>query len=141
MEPQPVVTPRQVGVYIRRSREAQGLTRAQLSELSGVSVRSLASIELGDATGLRLDKLLSIYKALGLSLLTQGEDIASRDVTEPDQLASRTDKMRRFNGHQKPLATPRKAQPRTSYTNAFEAFITRNYGSSLNIPSFVGRKA
>lgn len=76
MDTLPVDLPRQVGLYIRRARTAQGLTRAQLAGLSGVSERSIASIELGDAPGVRLDKLLSIYKALDLSLLTQGENIS-----------------------------------------------------------------
>ena len=33
----PIVTPRQAGIYVRRSREHQGLTRALLAEASGVS--------------------------------------------------------------------------------------------------------
>lgn len=68
--------PRQIGLYVRRAREAQGMTREQLAERSGVSLRSLASLELGDASGIRLDKLLAVYQALGLSLLTKGESIS-----------------------------------------------------------------
>lgn len=75
MATMPVNIPRQVGLYVARSRKAQGITRAKLAELAGVSERSLASLEVGDATGIRLDKLLAIYDALGLSLLTQGEGI------------------------------------------------------------------
>ena len=73
----PISAPRQAGIYVRRSREAQGLTRAQLAAMSGVSERLLASLELGDATGIRLDKLLAVFDALGLSLAAQGEKIAS----------------------------------------------------------------
>ena len=73
----PISAPRQAGIYVRRSREAQGLTRAQLAAMSGVSERLLASLELGDATGIRLDKLLAVFDALGLSLVAQGEKIAS----------------------------------------------------------------
>ena len=73
----PINAPRQAGIYVRRSREAQGLTRAQLAAMSGVSERLLASLELGDATGIRLDKLLAVFDALGLSLAAQGEKIAS----------------------------------------------------------------
>lgn len=73
----PISAPRQAGIYVRRSREAQGLTRAQLAEAAGVSERLLASLELGDATGIRLDKLLAVFGALGLSLAAQGEGIAA----------------------------------------------------------------
>ena len=45
----PVSIPRQVGLYARREREAQGLTRKQLAKAAGVSERLLASLELGDA--------------------------------------------------------------------------------------------
>lgn len=75
----PISAPRQAGIYVRRAREAQGLTRAQLAGAAGVSERLLASLELGDATGIRLDKLLAVFDALGLSLMAQGEKIAACD--------------------------------------------------------------
>ena len=78
MDTMPVDAPRQAGLYVRRAREAQGLTRAQLARAAGVSERSLASLELGDATGIRLDKLLAVLGPLGLSLVVQGENIAGR---------------------------------------------------------------
>ena len=74
MDTMPISAPRQAGIYVRRSREAQGLTRAQLAAAAGVSERLL---ELGDATGIRLDKLLAVFGALGLSLAAQGEKIAA----------------------------------------------------------------
>lgn len=73
----PISAPRQAGIYVRRAREARGLTRAQLAAAAGVSERLLASLELGDATGIRLDKLLAVFDALGLSLAAQGEQIAA----------------------------------------------------------------
>ena len=77
MDTMPISAPRQAGIYVRRAREAQGLTRAQRATAAGVSERLLASLELGDATGIRLDKLLAVFDALGLSLAAQGERIAS----------------------------------------------------------------
>ena len=68
MDTLPITTPRQAGIYVRQAREAQGLTRAALAKKAGVSERLLASLELGDATGIRLDKLLTIFNALGLAL-------------------------------------------------------------------------
>ena len=72
MDALPITTPRQAGVYVRQAREAQGITRAVLAKKAGVSERLLASLELGDATGIRLDKLLAVFGALGLALVAQG---------------------------------------------------------------------
>lgn len=73
MDTLPITTPRQAGIYVRQARETQGLTRATLAKKAGVSERLLASLELGDATGIRLDKLLVIFDALGLALAAQGD--------------------------------------------------------------------
>ena len=73
MDTLPITTPRQAGIYVRQAREAQGLTRAALAKKAGVSERLLASLELGDATGIRLDKFLTIFNALGLALAAQGD--------------------------------------------------------------------
>lgn len=78
----PVTIPRQIGLYVRRSREAQNITREQLAKRSGISVRTLASLELGDATGIRLDKLLAVYQVLGLELLTKGECISREEAAQ-----------------------------------------------------------
>lgn len=63
-----ISTPRQAELYVRKAREERAITRTQLALASGVSERLLASLELGDATGIRLDKLLAVCKALGISL-------------------------------------------------------------------------
>lgn len=82
MDTLPITTPRQAGIYVRQAREAQSLTRATLAKKAGVSERLLASLELGDATGIRLDKLLAIFNALGLALAAQG-DIAKTNNEQP----------------------------------------------------------
>lgn len=81
----PVLIPRQAGLYVRREREAQGLTRKQLAQAAGVSERLLASLELGDAPGIRLDKLFAVYDALGLELFTVGEHILEKRPWEHDK--------------------------------------------------------
>ena len=73
MDTLPITTPRQAGIYVRQAREAQGITRAALAKKAGVSERLLTSLELGDATGIRLDKLLAVFGALGLALAAQGD--------------------------------------------------------------------
>lgn len=87
----PVSIPRQVGLYARREREAQGLTRKQLAKAAGVSERLLASLELGDAPGIRLDKLLAVYDALGLELFTIGEHIREERLWERSESPTASD--------------------------------------------------
>lgn len=82
MDALPITTPRQAGIYVRQAREAQGITRAALAKKAGVSERLLASLELGDATGIRLDKLLAVFGALGLALVAQG-NIADTKHEQP----------------------------------------------------------
>lgn len=82
MDTLPITTPRQAGIYVRQARESQRITRATLAKKAGVSERLLASLELGDATGIRLDKLLAIFNALGLALAAQG-DIAKTNNEQP----------------------------------------------------------
>lgn len=67
----PLSNPRQAGIYVRQTREDRDLTRAQLAKAAGVSERLIASLELGDATGIRLDKLLAVLDALGIKLTAQ----------------------------------------------------------------------
>ena len=71
MDTLPITTPRQAGIYVRQAREAQGLTRAALANKAGVSERLLASLELGDATGIRL---LTVFNALGIGLFAQSDN-------------------------------------------------------------------
>ena len=59
---------RQAGIFVRMTRLAQGMTQRQLAEKAGVSERSILSLEMGDATGIRLDKLLAILNALNAHL-------------------------------------------------------------------------
>lgn len=84
MDTLPITTPRQAGIYVRQAREAQGLTRAALAKKAGVSERLLASLELGDATGIRLDKLLAVFGALGLALAAQGDIDESKNEQPVD---------------------------------------------------------
>ena len=74
MDTLPITTPRQAGIYVRQARESQEITRAALAKKAGVSERLLASLELGDATGIRLDKLLTVFNALDIGLFAQSDN-------------------------------------------------------------------
>lgn len=143
MDTLPITTPRQAGIYVRQARETQGLTRAVLAKKAGVSERLLASLELGDATGIRLDKLLAIFNALGLALAAQG-DIAKTNNEQsanvphadlqPRSTPRRHHAQRPSHRNRRSTAIPALADaPFTSevYDKAFADFAMSNLGISI----------
>ena len=70
---QEIRQPRNIGSTVRTARLSQGLTQRQLAEKAGVSERSVLSLELGDATGMRFDKLCAILNSLGLHLFVDNK--------------------------------------------------------------------
>lgn len=143
MDTLPITTPRQAGIYVRQARETQGLTRAALAQKAGVSERLLASLELGDATGIRLDKLLAIFNALGLALAAQGDIDEAKHEQPTDaphaDLQSRCTPRRHHaqrpsHSHRRGAAIP--ALPDTPFTSelydrAFADFAMSNLGVSI----------
>lgn len=143
MDTLPITTPRQAGIYVRQTREAQGLTRAALAKTASVSERLLASLELGDATGIRLDKLLTIFNALGLALAAQGdigEAKNERPVDAPHanplpRSTPRCHHAQRFH-HRNRRSTPIPALADAPFTSAlydevFADFAMSNLGVSI----------
>lgn len=142
MDTLPITTPRQAGIYVRQARESQEITRAALAKKAGVSERLLASLELGDATGIRLDKLLTIFNALGLALAAQGNIGEAKnerpvDAPHPDQpcSTSRCHRAQRLHHrNRRSAAIPALADvPFTSelYDKAFADFAMSNLGVSI----------
>lgn len=64
---QPVTCAADLGQAVRRKRKADGLTLAEVAGLTSVGVRFLSELENGKPT-VRLDKLLTVLRALGLQL-------------------------------------------------------------------------
>lgn len=60
---------RQIGHLVRIQRKKMGLTQKQLANAAGVSERLISALELGDAPGIQLDKLLKILSIVDLELL------------------------------------------------------------------------
>ena len=143
MDTFPITTPRQAGIYVRQARESQGITRATLAKKAGVSERLLASLELGDATGIRLDKLLKVFDALGLTLAAQGDIVKtnneqSANVPHADlqpRSTPRRHRAQRFrHRNRRSAAIPALADaPFTSelYDKAFADFAMSNLGVSI----------
>lgn len=143
MDTFPITTPRQAGIYVRQAREAQGITRAALAKKAGVSERLLASLELGDATGIRLDKLLAIFNALGLALAAQGDiDEAKNEQPvnvphadpQPRSTPGRHHAQRPHHRNRRSAAIPALADaPFTSelYDRVFADFAISNLGVSI----------
>lgn len=143
MDTLPITTPRQAGIYVRQARESQGITRATLAKKAGVSERLLASLELGDATGIRLDKLLAVFGALGLALVAQGNIADTKheqpaDAPHADLQPCSTPRchhaQRPPHSHRRCAAIPVLADaPFTSelYDKAFADFAMSNLGVSI----------
>lgn len=74
MHEQVINIPRNAGKYARERRKELGMTQRELAEKSGVSERTIYSFELGEKPGMHLNKLLAIYRALGLSLVVERVD-------------------------------------------------------------------
>ena len=74
-----VKSSRAIGRIVKEQRVEAGLTQKKLAKKAGVSERLVIALELGDATGIRLDKLLKVLSALDLSLgvLGAGDDDAA----------------------------------------------------------------
>ena len=143
MDTLPITAPRQAGIYVRQAREAQGITRATLAKKAGVSERLLASLELGDATGIRLDKLLAIFDALGLALAAQGDIAETKNEQsvkvphtdlQPRSTPKRHHAQRPSHSKRRSTTIPILADaPFTSelYDKAFADFAMSNLGVSI----------
>jgi transcriptional regulator with XRE-family HTH domain len=85
-----IAIPRQIGLCVRNARKEQGLTQRELARRAGVSERLVLSLELGDAPGIRLDKLMSVTQALGIRLFAEpplpGADQPARKATSARKL-------------------------------------------------------
>jgi len=79
----PPAKAKQLGRYLRREREAHGLSARDLARRSGVPDSTIIRIEQGLIASPRPDKLSKIARALGLSL---AEVYARADYTVPADL-------------------------------------------------------
>lgn len=58
----------EIGYAIKDRRAQLALTQSAVAEAAGVSSRSVWSLELGRNDGVQLNKLLAVFKVLGLDL-------------------------------------------------------------------------
>lgn len=75
-----VRTTEQVGGVIRRVRGDLGMSRAELSRLSGVSQRTIFALENGEGLNIGFGKVLDLMRPLGLVLsldLAEGNTAAA----------------------------------------------------------------
>lgn len=61
-------TSEQIGRAVRRMRRERGMSRAQLSALTGIGTRTIYALEAGESVNFGLGKLLAVFEALGLTL-------------------------------------------------------------------------
>lgn len=76
----------QLGNAVRFARENRGMTQRQLSQASGVSLRSITDLELGVARNIGLDRLMRVLDVLGMSLCVYDnkDHEAGRMQADPD---------------------------------------------------------
>lgn len=122
MDTLPITTPRQAGIYVRQAREAQGITRAVLAKTAGVSERLLASLELGDATGIRLDKLLTVFNALGIGLFVQSDNDS---ITSPAKLPATEANLRIANSNALSKPSAGRRPPRQGTPSSYGALLAQ----------------
>lgn len=63
-----ITLPRQAGRVVSSARRERGLTQSQLAQRAGVSRQLVNRLEMGTATGIAFDKLLSIVDAVGCAI-------------------------------------------------------------------------
>lgn len=68
---EPIASSAELGAAIRRARKAAALRQQELAGLAGVGTRFLVELEAGKPT-VRLDKLLAVMAALGLTMRLEG---------------------------------------------------------------------
>ena len=79
-----ITLPRQVGIVVQAARTAQGLTQAEVAERAGVSRQLVNRLEVGSATGIALDKLLTILDSVGCTLdVSATDNVANLDFGPP----------------------------------------------------------
>lgn len=76
-----IVSSRQIGQLVRDQRKKKGLTQKQLAQDAEVSERLVSALELGDAPGIQLDKLLKILEATDLNLLVSNNNSRPNTTT------------------------------------------------------------
>jgi transcriptional regulator with XRE-family HTH domain len=68
----------EIGQVIRQRREMLGLLQSQLAVISGISLRTLQSVETGKANP-SIDTLMEIADPLGLTLTLVLKDLSKKD--------------------------------------------------------------
>ena len=71
-----------IGYAIKDARSKLSLTQAQLADAAGISKRCPWSLELGQNSGVQFDKLLAVFKVLGLDLQIVASEVP---VVEADE--------------------------------------------------------
>ncbi len=65
---QTIENTRQAGMALGMARKARGLTQAQLAERAGISRQLVNRLEMGDAAGISLKRLLAVLSAAGVTM-------------------------------------------------------------------------
>jgi y4mF family transcriptional regulator len=67
MEPNKLKSVNEIGILIRDTRKAQGISQEQLAGVAGTGTRFISDLENGKST-IQLSKVLRVLEALGLGM-------------------------------------------------------------------------
>ena len=109
-----IASARSAGSIIRRFREEQGLSRAALSQATGIGARTIYALEQGESRNFGLENLLKLLDALGLSMSID-LNVAQQPTVRREQRPARA--------HLAPTALPKQS-------------ATKNEGQSAPFPEY-----
>lgn len=103
---------REVGYLVRERRKALGMTQSMFAQMMGVSRRFIISLEMGETPGVRMNTLLRVFEALGISIaLFVEEDVAVAEESK--------------DRHVSLLSEKRAKNDKERYSNAFENAVEK----------------
>ena len=81
-----VSTSKEAGQLVKHLREERNLTRKELSELSGIPLRTIYAIENGELNNLSFDRLATLLASLGTHLCVTRDTAHTALASETNRL-------------------------------------------------------
>lgn len=78
-----ITTPAMAGSIVRRIRKERGMSRAELSQATGIGTRTLYALETGESPNFGLANYLKVLDALGLALSVDLDAPAQPSSAQP----------------------------------------------------------
>lgn len=76
----------EAGALVKSLRQQRGITRKELSECSGIPLRTVYAVENGELNNLSVDRLIALLSALGTSLDVRVSTADAAEEAETNRL-------------------------------------------------------